>query len=174
MNAMAESHAPSDTDGSSSDGPDAPPEPDLRVARVARAEDHPDADRLLLLQLDTGAGTRQVVAGLVGHYEPEELEGRHVVVVANLEPARLRGRISEGMVLAAEDEEGTIGLVEAPGAEPGAVLRRAGAPPPPDSISFADFQAHDLVAGPDGITLDGDPLQGAELQVDGHVTGPVR
>src|SRR5512141_3143689 len=73
----------------------------LKVARVLAAEPHPRADRLLKLRIDLGGEERQLVAGIAAHYKPEELVGRNIVVVANLRPARLRGEISEGMLLAA-------------------------------------------------------------------------
>ena len=78
---------------------------DLRVARVAAAERHPKADRLLKLQVELGGETRQIVASIAGSYAPEELLGRLIVVVANLKPARLRGEVSQGMLLAASDGE---------------------------------------------------------------------
>ena len=75
---------------------------DLRVARITQAEPHPNADRLLKLQLDDGSGTpRQICAGIKGHYEPEDLVGRSIVIVANLEPREIRGESSRGMLLAA-------------------------------------------------------------------------
>ena len=75
---------------------------DLRVATVTAAAAHPNADRLLLIQLDDGTGSpRQVCAGIKAWYEPESLVGRQVVIVANLAPRKLRGEMSEGMILAA-------------------------------------------------------------------------
>lgn len=75
---------------------------DLRVATVLTAEPHPNADRLLRITLDDGSGSpRQVCAGIKAWYEPETLVGRQVVIVANLAPRKLRGEMSEGMVLAA-------------------------------------------------------------------------
>jgi methionyl-tRNA synthetase len=77
---------------------------DLRVARIVQAENHPSADRLLKLQLDDGSGTpRQICAGIKGHYTPEGLVGRHIVIVANLAPRTIRGEESRGMLLAASD-----------------------------------------------------------------------
>jgi methionyl-tRNA synthetase len=77
---------------------------DLRVGVVKSAEAHPNADKLLVLKVDIGSEERQIVAGIRAHYQPEELIGRQVVVVANLETATLRGLESQGMVLAASDE----------------------------------------------------------------------
>ncbi len=76
---------------------------DLRVCRVMEAKQIKGSDRLLLVTVDDGGESRTVVAGLAGHYQPEELHGRMVVVVANLKPARIFGHLSQGMILAAED-----------------------------------------------------------------------
>ncbi len=79
---------------------------DLRVARVKAAEPHPNADRLLKLQLDDGTPEgRQVCAGIRQYYEPEQLVGKTIVIVANLEPRKIRGEISNGMILAASDKD---------------------------------------------------------------------
>lgn len=84
---------------------------ELRVATVLSAEPHPNADRLLVLKIDLGGEQRQLVAGIRKHYAPEELIGKKIVVVANLQPATLRGVESQGMLLAASDEEGNLSLV---------------------------------------------------------------
>ncbi len=76
---------------------------DLRVATVVECKVHPNADKLLLLQIDLGQEKRQICAGLRAHYQPEQLVGRQIVVVANLEPRQMRGEISQGMLLAASD-----------------------------------------------------------------------
>ena len=79
---------------------------EMRTARILAAEAHPEADRLLRLKVDLGGEERQVIAGIAEAYSPEELLGRSIVVVANLKPARLRGQVSEGMLLAATGEDG--------------------------------------------------------------------
>ena len=77
---------------------------DLRVAVIKEAEHHPNADRLLKLQLDDGSGTpRQICAGIKGHYEPGDLVGKRIIIVANLAPRKIRGEESRGMLLAASD-----------------------------------------------------------------------
>jgi tRNA-binding protein len=77
---------------------------DLRVATVKAAEPHPNADRLLKIQLDDGTPDgRQVCAGIRQWYEPESLVGQQVIIVANLEPRKIRGELSQGMILAASD-----------------------------------------------------------------------
>lgn len=73
---------------------------DLRVATVVEAEPHPNADRLLKLQVSLGDETRQICAGIKGHYEPGDLVGKQIVIVANLAPRKIRGEESNGMLLA--------------------------------------------------------------------------
>ena len=77
-------------------------ETELRVARVLSAERVPNADKLLKLQVDLGDEQRQLVAGIAAAYEPAALVGKRIIVVANLEPARIRGVESQGMLLAAD------------------------------------------------------------------------
>ncbi len=80
---------------------------DLRVGTVKEVEKHPDADRLLLVRVDTGdAELRQVVAGIADFFSPDDLVGRQVVVVANLKPRKLRKQLSQGMILAVKTEDG--------------------------------------------------------------------
>ena len=95
---------------------------DLRVGTVVAAELHPKADRLLRLDIDLGFETRQVLSGLREWFAPDDVQGRSVVVVANLAPRTIRGLESHGMVLMAEDRNGTLRFVES-GGEPGAVVR---------------------------------------------------
>ncbi len=85
---------------------------DLRVAQILEAAAVEKADKLLRLQITLGdkLGTRQIVAGIAQYYKPEELIGRKIVVVTNLQPRKLRGLMSEAMLLAAVDE--TSGMLE--------------------------------------------------------------
>ncbi|SVD96470.1 uncharacterized protein METZ01_LOCUS449324, partial [marine metagenome] len=76
-------------------------ETDLRVCQIVGAETVEDADRLLKLRVDLGREQRQVIAGIAQSYEPEDLIGKQVVLVANLKPAKIRGLESQGMLLAA-------------------------------------------------------------------------
>jgi methionyl-tRNA synthetase len=93
---------------------------DLRIARIAAAERVEGADKLLQLSLDLGGETRNVFAGISKAYNPENLVGRHTVVVANLAPRKMRFGISEGMVLAAGPGGKDIFILSPdPGAEPG-------------------------------------------------------
>jgi methionine--tRNA ligase beta chain len=77
---------------------------ELKIATIKSAEPHPNADKLMVLQIDLGTEARQICAGIRNHYTTEELVGRQIVVVANLETAKLRGEDSQGMLLAASDE----------------------------------------------------------------------
>jgi methionine--tRNA ligase beta chain len=151
-----------------------PPVPDLRTARVLEARDHPNADRLLVMQIDLGSEERQIVAGIVGHYEMEELVGKPIVVVANLQDAKLRGEVSQGMLLAAENEEGRLGLLLAPDAEPGTPVRTSGGAGPDEEITFQGFHENTLLAGPGGVTMNGAPLGGTRLIMDREVYGRLR
>jgi len=84
---------------------------ELRVAEVIKAEKHPKADKLLVLTLNVGDHTRQVVSGIAQFYTPQSLVGKKLVLVANLKPATLRGVESQGMILAGEDAQGRIVVV---------------------------------------------------------------
>ncbi len=93
---------------------------DLRVATITQAEFHPNADRLLKIQLDDGTEAgRQVCAGIRAWYEPQQLIGKQVVIVANLQPRKIRGELSQGMILAASldrpaqapDDEGRTDVI---------------------------------------------------------------
>jgi methionine--tRNA ligase beta chain len=151
-----------------------PPVPDLRTARVLEARDHPNADRLLVMRIDLGSEERQIVAGIVGHYEPAELVGKPIVVVTNLQHAKLRGEVSQGMLLAAENAEGRLGLLLAPEAAPGTPVKVPDGPAPDQEITFQGFHENTLLAGPGGVTLNGAPLEGTPLIMDREVYGRLR
>ena len=161
--------------------PVAPPPLELRVAEVLEAGEHPNADRLLVLRIDLGSERRQLVAGLAGVYEPEELVGKRIVVVANLKPAKLRGEVSEGMLLAAHGEE-AVGLLLAPDAEPGTRVRAGAGASGQESegsedesqITIDDFAAHVIGASPEGVTLDGRRIEEPRLVVDRDAWGKVK
>jgi tRNA-binding protein len=105
---------------------------DLRVAKIVSCEAHPKADRLWKLQVDDGSGTpRQICAGIREHYTPEQLVGKSIVIVANLQPRVIRGEESRGMLLAASNapKDGAgdaprrvVVLTPASEIEPGAIV----------------------------------------------------
>lgn len=78
---------------------------DLKVGKILEVSMHPDAEKLYLLKVDVGDKTIQLVAGIKPFYEPEQLENKLIVVLTNLEPKNIRGILSEGMILAAQDKD---------------------------------------------------------------------
>ncbi len=92
---------------------------DLRVAVIKSAEEHPDADKLVVLKVDAGDGEKQLVAGIKNHYSTEELVGKKIIVVNNLAPAVLRGVESQGMLLAARDGDEVVLLTTEKDVAPG-------------------------------------------------------
>ena len=97
----------------------------LRVGTIQRVEDHPNADKLYVVHLDDGTDDgRTICAGLKAFYSPDEMEGKQVVFVENLKPRPLRGVVSEGMMLAADNGNGDVRLITIDGAiEPGSQVR---------------------------------------------------
>ena len=95
---------------------------DLRVARILEAEKVPGADKLLKLKINLGLEERQLVAGIAQYYTPEELVNKQIIVVANLEPAVIRGVESQGMLLAATSEGKVIVATMDKTVEPGSKL----------------------------------------------------
>lgn len=91
---------------------------ELVVAEIVEAGPVEGADRLLKLQVDIGSEKRQIVAGIAKHYAPSDLVGKRIIVVRNLKPAKLRGELSEGMLLAATAPDGTLELVSVSDAIP--------------------------------------------------------
>lgn len=84
---------------------------ELRVVTVEKAEQHPNADKLLVLTVRMGPETRTIVSGIKAHYDPADLVGKKLVAVANLKPVKLRGIVSQGMILSGEGPDGTLGLI---------------------------------------------------------------
>lgn len=143
---------------------------DVRVGRIVDVREHPNADKLYVLQVDLGDERRQIVAGIRKDYTIDELRDRKVVVLANLEVAKLRGMESRGMLLAGEDET-NVGLLLPPeNASPGArVYGVKGAP----TLPFVEFQSYKFRVGPGGTVVfrGRDDTLSVTLAVDGQ---PVR
>ncbi len=115
---------------------------DLRVGEITKVEEHPNADKLYVIRVGLGDEERTLVAGLKPYYDKNEMYGKKVVVLANLEPATLRGIRSEGMLLAAEDEEQNIvSLLESSGYI-GENLK--GTEASAENIPFDHFKKYDL------------------------------
>ncbi len=112
---------------------------DLRVAEIRSVKDHPDADKLLVMEIDLGKEKRTIVAGLKKHYDKEELVGKKIVVVKNLKPAKLRGIESQGMLLAADSSEGPK-ILEAKQSNPGEKVTAGLKGSPKEVVEFSDFK----------------------------------
>ena len=96
---------------------------DLRVGTILTAERVPKADRLLKFTVDTGLDQRTIVSGIAQHFTPEEMVGKKVTVLMNLPPRKIRGVESQGMLLMAEDADGSLRLMSPEkGAESGSVI----------------------------------------------------
>jgi methionyl-tRNA synthetase len=95
---------------------------DIRTAKILAAESVPKADKLLKLTLDVNGVQRTVVSGIAKHYKPEDLPGKHVVILANLEPRKIRGVESQGMILMAESGDGRLHFVQAATDESGLAI----------------------------------------------------
>ncbi len=78
----------------------------LVVAQIKEVKEHPNADRLYVMKIDTGSEQKQIIAGIRNSYTKEDLIGRRIILVNNLQPALIRGEESQGMLLAAADEKG--------------------------------------------------------------------
>ena len=85
---------------------------DIRVGTVIEAEKVPKTKKLLKLKIDTGIDKRTVVSGIAEYYEPESLIGKQVSILVNLEPKKLRGIESQGMILCAKNADGSFSIVE--------------------------------------------------------------
>lgn len=96
---------------------------DLRVATVLEANEHPNADKLMLLKVRVGELEKQIVAGIRAHYQAADLVGRQIVIVNNLQPVMLRGEESNGMLLAASDAQGVVLLRPDRECEPGSGVK---------------------------------------------------
>ncbi len=156
---------------------------DLRVARITAIERHPEADKLYIEQLDLGNGEqRQIVSGLVPYYTEEQLLGKHIIVVYNLKPAKLRGVKSQGMLLAASSgDEGADEQVEvlfADWAEPGTPVTVSGLAPAEEEKKRIKVDAffevpivtagYAVRVGNSGLEVAGRPLM-STLVADGEV-----
>ena len=141
---------------------------DLRVAKIVNIKDVPGADNLYLLQIDLGPlGKRVIVAGMKPYYSKEEMMGRSIVVVSNLKPAKIRGIESKGMLLAAEDDQGTCSLLNPQEATPGSEVFIEGIPREPMPVlEFEDFKKVEMTIDENQKAVySGKPLQSKTHEV---------
>ena len=120
---------------------------DIRIGKIVEVNEHPNADKLIVMTVDLGDERRQLVAGLKQHYENDELANKKIVVLCNLQPAKLRGVESQGMLLAAVKGDDVSIMVPEGEAEPGDKLRGMFGT---DIISFSDFKKLRMEVGADG------------------------
>ncbi len=110
----------------------------LKVAQIISVEDHPNADKLYVVQIDLGEEKRQLVAGLKEHYSKEQLLGKKLVVITNLKYAKLRGVESQGMLLAGDDGE-SVGVLTVKDAAPGTAVAVGGRENSAETLTYDDF-----------------------------------
>jgi len=112
----------------------------LKVADIIDVNDHPNADKLYILQINLGKEKRQLVAGLKDHYSKDELKNKKIIVITNLKYAKLRGKESQGMLLAGEDNKGNVGILTVKQSEPGDEVSFGNSKNSNKEISFDSFQ----------------------------------
>ncbi len=117
----------------------------LKVAKIAEVKDHPNADKLYVIQINLGTEKRQLVAGLKDFYNKEELKNKKIIVVTNLKRAKLRNVESQGMLLAAEDNKGNVGLLTTK-SEPGDEVKFGNLKNSNKEISFDNFKKLKITA----------------------------
>jgi methionyl-tRNA synthetase len=130
----------------------------LKVAEILEAKPHPNADKLCVLKISLGTEERQIVAGIRAWLAPEQLIGKRIIVVTNLEPANLRGEPSNGMLLASLHEN-SFKLLEAPKTKPGKNAFIDGSIPNESQISFNEFKEIKFTLKDKHILIDGKPLK---------------
>lgn len=92
------------------------------MGKIISSKKHPDAEKLLVSQIEIGNETRQIVSGIAKYYKPEDIIGKKVIVVTNLKPAKIRGVESNGMVLCASNDD-KLELIEVNGLPSGSIVR---------------------------------------------------
>ncbi len=111
----------------------------LKVGKIVKVDNHPSADKLFVINLDSGSERRQLVAGIKEFYSADELLGKNVVFLSNLKPANLRGVDSQGMILAAEKNK-IVRVLESPNSKPGSQVFVEGISPKSEQIKIEDFK----------------------------------
>lgn len=130
----------------------------LRVGVIEEVQPHPNAEKLYVLKVNLGVEKRQLVAGIRPYYQPDQLKGKHVIVVANLKPAVLRGVESQGMLLAAQLGN-EVKILQAPQSESGTDVFVEGLPCEHDQITIDDFARVKLTTSNGKTTYNGKPLK---------------
>ena len=149
----------------------------LKVAKVTEIKDHPGADKLYIMKIDLGDEERQLCAGLKPYYpDPNDLLGKKLVVVTNLEPTKLRGELSEGMLLAGDDGV-DVGVLIPKNSQVGDRVYVDGVTEfKEDKISFSQFVKYTFEARDGKAYLQGKPLKtdSEEITLEKVVNGRIR
>jgi len=149
----------------------------IKVAKVVEIKDHPGADKLYVLKIDLGDEQRQLCAGLKPYYpDPNDLLGKHLAVVTNLKPAKLRGELSEGMLLAGDDGV-NVGILNPQKSKPGDQVYVDGVTEyKTDLIEFGDFMKYTLEAREGKAYLMGMQMKtdSEEITLEKVVNGRIR
>jgi methionine--tRNA ligase beta chain len=150
---------------------------DMKVAKVTEVLDHPSADKLYILKIDLGGEKRRLVAGLKPYYpDREDLLGKHLVVLTNLQPARLRGELSEGMLLAGDDGE-DVGILNLQASKPGDQVYVGDVKEySTDTVTFDQFMKYRLEAVDGKAYMEGLPLHtdAEEIRLEKVMNGRIR
>ena len=149
----------------------------LKVGKITTISEHPNAEKLYIETIDVGeAQPRQIISGLKDHYSADALEGKQVIVVTNLQPAKLRGERSEGMILAVEDEHKTVGLLSTDAPVGSTLFTEQQWMDNAEQITIKEFAEVTLAYGDEGATIDGERLfvDGGTLFVDKDIQGTIR
>ena len=140
---------------------------DIVVGKIISAKDHPNADKLYLLEVNIGSEKRRIVAGLRNFYKKEELKGREIAFLKNLEPANLRGVRSEGMLLAAcSDDDKHVVLLKPVGKPGEKIYTEPGQKEPERLVSYSEFQKVKMIVQNRNIIVDGKPLRTKKSVLD--------
>lgn len=129
----------------------------LKVAVIEDAQPHPNADKLYVLKINCGE-PRQLVAGIKQFYTPEQLKGKHIIIISNLKPAVLRGVESQGMLLAAQLGN-EVKVLEAPNSPAGEQVFIAGEEIGSEQITIEDFAQITFTTQNKNVVFEGKPLQ---------------
>jgi methionyl-tRNA synthetase len=149
----------------------------LKAGKIIAIEKHPKADKLYIEKVDLGNGeVRQIVSGLVPFYKEEELLGKKIILVSNLKPAVLRGTESQGMLLAAENDDKSVVEVISPDCEIGELITIDGVVPKDDEITIDDFFSVEIKVAGFTVNCEGSPLTagGKSVKVARVENGKVR
>lgn len=140
----------------------------LKVGEIKEVKEHESADKLYIMQIDLGTEKRQLVAGLKPYFEQDALVGKHIVVVTNLKPAKLKGEESNGMLLAAELKDKVV-LLEAPESNPGEQVFVEGIEPEISQITIKDFEKIQITTKDKKAVYNGKFLQTKKEEIEADI-----